>query len=414
MRIQHWIAALVSLLVTSISSAQSFEQLAGLRDVAPASSVRSAAMGGTLDRTATDIATVADDPSNVARINKLSLSIAGSNHSFSTVALRPTSDGSFSYEQRTTAAALSQLAVAAPSGRVVVSGYFVDEPRMRSSLPVITPVAAEGEYVVPCAPDCSFAYSVETAFDRRSRQFGAIAAWTSGPLDVGVGAELRDLDARSGTARLILPNTTDDGNRSDRLVRRVSGTAVVPTAAITWHVVPRVAVGASYKGGGTFDRTTSACRTDSVGVPQCRSALTVMNTARQKMPATMRADVAVTAAPGLQLAAAVVHRDYDVLSDDPYTIAGTAGSLPYRAANETHAGAEYRFARVPVTLRAGWWRDPARIGGAFTQSNPWAESVDHHTLGAAVSVSGSELALAVDDGGDRAGRRASLGITHTF
>jgi hypothetical protein len=82
------------------------------------------------------------------------------------------------------------------------------------------------------------------------------------------------------------------------------------------------------------------------------------------------------------------------------------------AAEETHAGAEYRFSRL--ALRAGWWHDPARFDDARYEFTPFVHSADHMTFGAGLKLANAEVSFDLDDPHDNNGRRASLGLTYAF
>jgi hypothetical protein len=77
-----------------------------------------------------------------------------------------------------------------------------------------------------------------------------------------------------------------------------------------------------------------------------------------------------------------------------------------------HAGAEVRLPRIPVSLRAGWWRDPSRIEGEDF-FNPPNETIDHVTFGAGIDVGGARVDLAYEDADAPATRRAVVAVTLT-
>lgn len=414
MRSGYSITVVLTLFVATAAHAQTFEQLSALRFDEPSSSVRSLAMGGATDSVAGDLDAVSANPAAVAELRRPSLSGAATNTSYATELIRGAGNVFFDYRGRVGSTALSHVAVAIPLGGAVVSGYFVERPQLRSDEPLVAGFSGNHPYSpAQCNGPCGYAFALNPGYDIRDRRYGVAVAWRIDRFDIGIGGESRDLDARTATGRQAFL-TVGDTDVSDRFFRRTSGRSVVPSAGITWHVVSRVTIGASYKGGGSFDRTTTACGTARFGNTECVTEIATLHRGDQKMPATLRAGVALRITRGLVVTAAAVHRDYTRLAQEPYGILGIPVVLPYRDVTERHAGAEYRFERLPVALRAGWWRDPSRFRQPLYGASDWARHVTHKTYGVGVTFSGTELAFAVDDGGAHGGRSVSAALSRAF
>ncbi|HEX2061745.1 MAG TPA: hypothetical protein VHK90_13485, partial [Thermoanaerobaculia bacterium] len=190
------------------------------------------------------------------------------------------------------------------------------------------------------------------------------------------------------------------------IVRRTSGREIVPNAGVRWKVSPRVALAAAYNGGGTFRRTNEACYASGDG---CGSELALLNESEVRMPDAWRASVSVQPVKNLHLAAEAVRRNYSNLNQADTGLGEGSAGLPYEDLTELHAGAEYRLNRV--ALRAGWWRDPARVNDSAYHDYYLGRDHDHITFGAGIDLGGSRLDIAFDDPEDEMLRRASIGVT---
>lgn len=364
-------------------------------------------MGGTVDPAAADAAAATINPATAARVTHGAVSIIAARTSFGAES-RSVGGGfpAVQYHGRISSSDLSNVSLTAPAGRLTVTGYFVEQPHLRSAVPLVSKVGLGG-YATTFS---GFILAPDPAFDRTDRRYGASIAWHWGVLDFGAGAELRDLDERSATGRTLIFGDSQFAN--DRLFRTASGRSLVPTAGLVWHVVPRLAVGASYKGGGSFTRTTGACVTAMPGDTACMTAISQFDRSTQRMPSTVRADASYEPLHGLVLTAAAVRRDYSRFAHDPYGILGGPVELPYRDVIEKHAGLEYRLGGI--ALRGGWWVDPTHFDQPLFGAADWTKKVSHRTYGAAMSVARGELAVAIDDGGTHGGRNAYVGFARSF
>jgi hypothetical protein len=62
---------------------------------------------------------------------------------------------------------------------------------------------------------------------------------------------------------------------------------------------------------------------------------------------------------------------------------------------------------LPVALRAGWWRDPARFSAPYSILG---QTVQHYTFGSGVNIGSTRLDLAYDAGDHGVQRRAVVGL----
>src|ERR1044071_546170 len=169
------------------------------------------------------------------------------------------------------------------------------------------------------------------------------------------------------------------------------------TWGVRWRVSPRLAVAAAYNGAGSFTRTTRSCN-----VAEARSewltwtsSLMLIGESRELLPNAVRAGAAFAVTDRLRLAAEAVRRNYSKLANDGYSLySGYGDRLAYTDVTELHAGVEYKLASLPVTLRAGWWRDPAHTNRAAIF--PFDQTVRHTTFGAGIGSGATRLGLASD------------------
>jgi hypothetical protein len=305
---------------------------------------------------------------------------------------------------------VSQIAALIPLQRGLVFGaYYASEPRLRGLDPLVSSFGTTAYTPPVCGTVCAFGLPVaNAAFERRDRRSGVAIGWERGAISLGVGADVRQINERIEVSRALLslavPSATP---QNDRLIRRIDDRSIVPNAGIRWRVTPRVALAAAYNGGGSFQRTTSACNVSGFDWSSCASALEQLGTSTVRMPDTVRLGMTVAATDRLRLIGEAVRRNYSTLALDRHTIYGGEFRFPYRDVTELHAGAEYRLASLPVALRAGWWRDPTRYLQQFVAAH---ETVHHFTVGAGINFGAARLDVAYDDADTPMQRRAMLGV----
>jgi hypothetical protein len=195
--------------------------------------------------------------------------------------------------------------------------------------------------------------------------------------------------------------------KPELLMRRTSGQAYVPNAGVRWRVSPRVAIAAAYNGGGTFDRTEDHCVVE-LSNATCTSQHATTAGATVERPDAYRASIAIVPVERLTVTAQAVRNNYSkqlsvVQEYGPPLADYTSGD-----ATDLHVGAEYRLRNLPVSLRAGWWRDDAR---RFDDAYALPNSVDHRTIGAGIEFGAARFDVSYDDAPES--RRAIAGVTWT-
>ncbi|HKS22508.1 MAG TPA: hypothetical protein VJZ76_06910 [Thermoanaerobaculia bacterium] len=406
-------ALLLSILFTGAASAQTFEQLGFLRlnDTTPRST-RAVALGGASDPADADMAA---NPATLASVKRPMFLLQAARNSLGTtqflnpVTSQPNSIGSSS---------LSQGAVAVPLGNIVLGVYAASEPRVQGPGSGATSFG-----VVPygrpiCMGLCSYYFPLaEGSFARHERRYGVALAEERGAFAFGLGAEVQRVEETAEIVRLAIvtiPLASAPGPTT-RVFRRVDGRAIVPNAGVRWRVSPRLALAAAYNGAGSFTRTMSACNIQFHEWLTCTSALTQIGSSAERLPDAIRAGASFAATEHLRLAAEAVRRNYSHLASDESTIFDIAQRWPYRNVTELHAGVEYTLSSLPLSLRAGWWRDPSRFDAEqFVFPAPPAainQSVRHTTFGAGVNVGSARFDVAYDHSSLALQRRAVAGIT---
>lgn len=402
MRIARSLIFSFTLLLSLAVSAQTFEQLTFLRFNDAPMSIRAQAMGGVSE----------DDPSgnpaSLASVKSPLLSLAGSRVSYrlgDIVYLDP--NYVVSRRRDVHREGLSHVMVAVPVRSFVLGAWYRNEPEVEGLRPLVNggvgPWAPSQCTTEPCQ---SFVFVAESpAFERSSRRYGGAVGWERGTVAIGIGAEIHELDERIDAMRTRF---SIEPAFNDRISLRTDGREIVPNAGVRWAVTPRIVLGAAYQGGATFKRTNRACYAQGEG---CGSEFVVIGESEQKTPDAYRASVSFAPLSGLRIAAEAVRRNYsEIDSFDETLMPGSPDRpLPYQDVTELHAGAEYRIQRL--ALRAGWWRDPARVDNAAYPDFALGNRTDHVTFGAGYDFGGGRLDVAFDDPEDEMLRRASIGVT---
>ncbi|HEX2834741.1 MAG TPA: hypothetical protein VHW00_17140 [Thermoanaerobaculia bacterium] len=391
--------AVATLLFLSLSaSAQTFEQSTFLRIHEHSMSARGAAMGGASDALADDVSDLAANPALSASLKNASFAISAAQSQYDTP------PWFWDAREERTAESLAHASVAIPLRNVVIGAYYRDNPRVEYNR--VSPEGGLQPYTLACGgDDCSYFVGVNAvAFDRRERSYGVTAAFDLGALSMGAGLERQDLN-EAWDQLMIVPNT----NRSDLLMRRMSGTALVPNAGLRWRVSPRVALAAAYKGSGEFDYSDDTCIVDT-STATCTSAHVPVGRAQVRRADSYRASIAVRPVDGLALTAEGVRTNY-TRSDEPEQALGVQSAIfPHRNPTELHLGAEYRLPRLPISLRAGWWREESKWEYSFFNIEG---ATDHRTIGAGIDVGPARIDVAYDDANTPSLRRAVVGVTWT-
>ena len=405
--------------LTATAHAQTFEQLTFLRQHEAPMSVRSAGMGAATDAASPDAADLEANPAAIASAKKLVLSIgiARDLRDFHGVRLVNSFPTQNVYQLRATD--LAHAAIVVPLRGMSLGAYYRNEPRF--SDPYAKTVADSNiEYTPSCAQkDCFYLFGIMPSFERSERRYGVTAAADAGAFSFGAGVEMQELREAIDLLRAsFLPTPDPATGGPERLFREVSGREAVVNAGIRWRATPRVALAVAYNGAGSFTRTTSACQiaVDGFDPNRCGTRRAVLGASEQRMPDAVRGSISYKHSDRLLLVGELVRRNYGNLRDDAYTAIGTSETLPYHDVTELHAGAEYRLASLPIALRAGWWRDPARFAPVLSGSNVPVyggdQDVEHTTFGAAWYAGDSRIDVALDSARDV--QRASIAFVHSF
>jgi hypothetical protein len=325
-------------------------------------------MGGAADALSPDLADIAENPAATAAMKKLTISIAAARdtHDFRGVELvngAPTSS-TYALEHK----ALAHAAIAIPFRSLAIGAYYRNEPSIDGPYGAPADRASSVAYSpASCTGECGYASGIFPAFQRRERSYGVTAGWERGALSLGAGAEMQELDEHYSEPRAIFGGT--NGSQSERFFSDVSDRRVVPNAGLRWRVAPQVAFALAYNGASSFTRTASACNTSFAEFDACSSRTAVTGSSTQRMPDAYRAPISI----------------------EPMQ-------------RVLFAGDEYRLASLPIGIRAGWWRDPARVNDQRT--------LEHTTYGAAFYGKNGRLDLAFDESEEA--RRASIALVHSF
>lgn len=358
------VAVAVAVLLLSFSvSAQDIESFAGVRIRIDAPGARSTAMGGASEALS-DPFGAATNPASLAQQRKRVVAVEGREvtneidfHTSGTV-------GSFTsatYEHGSRGVRAATLVIpTAPATWVL----FYDEPydvfvdtrstidanrvanmlgvAIRNGNAVPLNECIDGPSLAGCeglvyfsAPTLTRAYGT-----LRLRRYGAAAARSFGRLSVGASAQYAELNERFGGAQ-------------------TGGRELTWNAGLQYALAPRVRFGASYRAGATYDGERTLPGTLGEPLPVVPSQF--------RTPTSYAAGLAADVTPNLTIAADAVRIKYSDLVERPvnaFTDRPPAFGGPiyygFPDVTELHAGAEYRLStRIPVALRAGWWREPA-------------------------------------------------------
>jgi long-subunit fatty acid transport protein len=204
-----------------------------------------------------------------------------------------------------------------------------------------------------------------TALDVQLRTFGLTGAWRVGNFSFGAtgryqrfreGAFTYRISATTYTPQSIAVQTT--AKTSGDTVKLQDQTDVTFSAGMKWAPNDRFSAGAVYKKGPRFLTPTYIANVNT-GFDYVKLADTTFH-----IPDVYGVGISVRPIPVLTVNADAVRVKYTNLVDNfVSTIADVRGiDSPFKTADvtELHLGAEYFFAtKIPIALRAGYWRDPA-------------------------------------------------------
>ena len=217
------------------------------------------------------------------------------------------------------------------------------------------------------------AFPFVTAVSVNMKTWGVAGAWNLGKVSIGLGARYQTFTEGAFTTRY-----TDNGRGSlspNSIVVQASGldenrdpetqTDTTFTAGFKWNVLDNLSVGGVFKEGAKFAAPVFVLSTTNPDFSQASN------------PTFHIPDIAgvgISYKPGkigsldlnqaLTLSADGVFVKYSNLTDEfSSTGAGTVflqNAYKSEDAVEIHVGGEYFFStRIPIAIRAGWWKDPA-------------------------------------------------------
>jgi long-subunit fatty acid transport protein len=253
-----------------------------------------------------------------------------------------------------------------------------------------------------------------SALEVRQRTFGLAGAWQIHP-KLSVGATVRHQRFLEGAytfrftqqldAKAVVVQAT--ARVEDGEVKIVEENDTTFTAGFKWQPHEKVSVGGVYKQGPQFDAAlfyadiASSFQFSAVGKTSFH------------IPDVAGLGISVRPIPTLTINADAVRVTYSNLVDDFVSINSAVRALneqPFEAndVTELHVGAEYFFTtKVPIALRAGYWRDPKHSiewAGplnhpqfiAASMLYPEGEDQDHMSIGAGIAWPRFQIDAAYD------------------
>lgn len=222
-----------------------------------------------------------------------------------------------------------------------------------------------------------------TAVDMKMETYGLAAAYKIGTFSVGATARYQTLEQGAFATR------TNLSLQPISIIAQVADEEDITfSAGFKWAPSDRFSAGGVYKQGGQFD--TSIIYADNTTNGFVTLAEPVFH-----VPDTAGVGISFRPIPQLTINADAVNVTYSNLIEDfvTFTRDVTAEDFELEDITEYRAGVEYFFTtRIPVAIRAGWWRDPAHqlkftgpIRSPFVVGEailfPGAEDEDHITGG---------------------------------
>ena len=240
--------------------------------------------------------------------------------------------------------------------------------------------------------------------DVRLRRYGAALARSWGRVALGGSAQYAQLDE----------DTTAFGG----IGQHASGGQFTWNAGTQIDLTSALRFGASYRGGADFDAERRELSPGGV----------ISLDSNVAIPSSWAAGLAAEITPNLTIAVDAVRVNYSEITDANFLnrLDLPEGALRFDMPDvtELRAGAEYRLqTRVPVALRAGWWREPAhrvqaREGSMFpgvatVHNEILLHDQDENHVTAGIGIGGRVRFDAAFDRSENT-RRASVGVATTF
>ncbi len=386
MTVRRAAAALLMIALAAGASAQNtdIEALSGLKFNFGNPGARALAMGGAFIGLADDASAAETNPAGLTILRKKELSLEArqtiTSQNFVTGGDYPyITSRDFPSEQTS----ITFASVVVPFRNGAVALYHHKPLEFRNSVDILDRYATPRFYLGPGGPvsrdDCPNVpgctahqiYPYHTSADVELSTFGAALAWQHGDFSIGGAVRHHQFRENASTYRVDLdavgtPTFLVSQTNGNRLFGKNNENDVTWVAGVKWAPTQKFSAGAVYKKGATFPAPVSAGiqRTDRT------ADLTVVGITDFHTPDSAGVGVSYRPTPNLTLNADVIRVGYSNLTDRFISVIefGTedAGGVEALAGYESHDGTEAHFGveyfilwRVPVALRAGWWRDPA-------------------------------------------------------
>ena len=400
------------------------EALSGLQFNFSNPGARALAMGGAFIGLADDASAAIANPAGLTTLRKPEFSVefrdVTVSQRFVTGGTYPqVSSENFPARERSIAFASAVL----PTNNGVFSAYYHRALSIRNNIQgrFDTPVFFLGPSGPVLPEECDGActlhrlYPFNTSVDLQMETFGVAAAWKWRTLSFGASARYHQFAENADTFRRDLdapgqPVFTVGQTNATRMFGNQSDSNVTFAGGLRWTPVADLSLGAAFKKGPSFPVTIVAGGQDME--PELIATTTF------HVPTTAGIGASYRPAPQLTLNADIVHVQYGKLTDDFVSVieygVENGGTVEHVTGYETsdgieyHAGVEYFIlTRVPVGLRAGWWRDPAHsieYRGAMTTPHgvsasilfPGSAGEDHYSVGIGLATPRFGLDLAYD------------------
>ncbi|HVT03393.1 MAG TPA: UPF0164 family protein [Thermoanaerobaculia bacterium] len=386
---------------------------------------RSLGMGGAFLALADDASAAEANPAGLTILRKTELSLEFRDATQDrSIPLRGTYPGIES-GSLTTSTRLSQVSFASivyPLEKYSIAGYyhrvvgFRIAPVLRE--PVFYNVDTAGGGLVSsevCArlgSLCKSAYlqPEEASLHGDLETFGVAAARAFGPFSLGAAMRYE----RYSQGGFIVPFNLA-GVAFGRFSQTASGGDFTFSAGAKWTPISGVSLGAVYKQGSNFHAPLTY---EPIG----GGARFLIADLTRHFPSIAGVGISVRPAPSLTFNADAIRIGYRKFGKSSIVNDQTLYRL--RDGTELRFGAEYFIiTRVPIALRAGWWRDPAHTleyvgpvntlqGGAASLIYPRASQEDHYSLGAGFSWERFQVDAAYDTARDA--HTASVSVLARF
>ena len=365
-------------LATTPLAAQDLEGFAGMRFRFEAPGARSAAMGGTTEALS-DSFSVATNPASLAQIRERRVAVDARQSTDSTDFVSSGTLGNLATTRLETKSSGPRGVVLILPTRHATWALFADKP-----LDTLSPTAQLGlgernavrlgirdGQLIPI-DQCNFADGCTMAsFD------GPIALRANGQVQLErIGTALAVNLGRVSIGGAAVWNELQQQTGSPFASNYAKGHEITWNGGVQWQIAPAVRAGASYRSGGQFESLQYQYEQSTWQ----RSFHT---------PASYGAGLAIDVRPNLTVAFDAQRVNYSDLWGSQrqgyLEMPNQSVVLAMPNVTELRAGAEYRIAtRLPIALRAGWWRDPShrvRAVATYSGSGPTVVPLEYFNLG---------------------------------